>query len=104
MAGSLAWGWTPLRAVCFLLEVGAGDEGLRQIRRVLDDRGHSEPFGAVGHVPIEILGHHRVVTVGHAIPAEVTGPHVRRHDLEGTARGRPGRAAAGTAAAAAADG
>src|SRR5688500_9955831 len=38
----------PLRVVRLFLEIAAGDERLRQVRRILDGRRHHEPVASVG--------------------------------------------------------
>src|SRR4026208_1740455 len=71
-----------LRVVRFFLERCTGNEGLRQILRILDDGRDREPLGPEIGVTVVILRYDRGLAVGHAVRSQVSRPHVRRHDFQ----------------------
>src|SRR5436190_9836192 len=74
---------TPLRAIGFLLEVGAGNERAVQELRVADDGRHREPLVRVRLlVIVEVFGERDPVAIGNAVLAQISRPQVRGRHLE----------------------
>src|SRR5712691_2407785 len=66
-----------------LLELRARDEALRQIPRIVDDRGDNQPLVAVGRrVAVVVLRQDRIPAVWHAVLTQVSRTHVGCDDLQ----------------------
>src|ERR1051325_3576520 len=83
------------RAVRFLPEIGRCDERLREVFRVLDDRGHGEPLQiARTGMAVVILRDDRVLAIRYAVGPQIAGAHSGRHDLQVAAGNTPTTTAA----------
>ena len=70
-----AWRRVPLRAVRLFPEVGAGDEFLPEVLRIVDDCRNRDPCRiARTRMQVEVLREHGVLAIGNAVLAQVTRP------------------------------
>src|SRR5439155_3196524 len=59
-----------------------GIEGMAEIQRYIDDRGHNEEGNAVKFDPVEIFGESCISAVGDTVLSEVARTHVRGDDFQ----------------------
>src|ERR1043166_4682353 len=81
--------WIPAGLIILFSEMGARDERLVQVRRIIDDAGNHEPAFAIRFVSAVVkLCHHSLIAIRYAVPAKIPRPHFGRDNLEGAGKCR----------------